>query len=98
MNRDARDERPPRVNQLTGGRTSDRVEHAHGSAIGANQQLSSAYPAANLTGDSRAATFEIVGLSAKRADLSSDAYGDIAAAFNEALVCDPSDVNITTVV
>ena len=41
---------------------------------------------------------EIVGLVAKRADLTSDAYGDIAAAFNEALVCDPSDVNITTVV
>ncbi|GBU18015.1 MULTISPECIES: baseplate J/gp47 family protein [Methylobacterium] len=72
--------------------------YTNGIDIGANQQLSSAYPAANLLDDPRAATFEIVGLVAKRADLTSDAYGDIAAAFNEALVCDPSDVNITTVV
>ncbi|WP_204323885.1 hypothetical protein, partial [Stenotrophomonas maltophilia] len=49
--------------------------YTNGIDIGANQQLSSAYPAANLLDDPRAATFEIVGLVAKRADLTSDAYG-----------------------
>lgn len=71
--------------------------YTNGIAIGANQELAAAYPAANLTGTPDAARFEIVGLAAKRADLTSDAYGDVAAAYNEALTCVPADVTVTTV-
>lgn len=73
------------------------ADYTNGIEIGATQQLASAYPAANLTGLPQSSAFEIVGLSAKRSDLTSDAYGDIAASFNEALTCDPSNVIITTV-
>lgn len=62
--------------------------------IGTNQSLSGAYPAANLSGLPQAATFEIVGLRAARANSSSDAYGDVTCAFNERLVCNPEDVDI----
>ena len=71
--------------------------YTNGIAIGANQELAAAYPAANLTGTTDAARFEIVGLAARRADLTSDAYGDVAAAYNEALTCVPADVTVTTV-
>lgn len=62
--------------------------------IGDRQPLSGAYPAANLTGLPEAATFEIVGLSSRRANLTNDAYGDVECAFNERLTCAPEDVII----
>jgi len=65
--------------------------------IGDDQQLASAYPAANLTGTPQAVTFEIVDLQAARMDTSNDAYGDVLTAFTEALICDPSDVTIQVV-
>lgn len=65
--------------------------------IGQTQELSGAYPAANLTGLPQAATFEVVGLSAARADVTADAYGDIVCPYDGALVCRPDDVTITPV-
>lgn len=65
--------------------------------IGGNQELASAYPAANLEGDARSSTYEVVGLQALRRDGSADNYGDVQAAFNEAPICDPADVSITVV-
>lgn len=71
--------------------------YTSGLDIGQSQSLSGAYPFANLTRDPRAATFEVVGLSARRADTSTDAYGDIGAAYNERLIADPADVTVATV-
>ncbi len=73
------------------------ADYTNGVLIGGNQELASVYPAANLEGDARASTFEVVGLQASRRNGGSDAYGDVQAAFNEAPTCDPSDVQITTV-
>lgn len=71
--------------------------YTNGIDIGANQELAKAYPVANLTGDARSATFEIVGLEARRTDLSQDAYGDIQATPDGALTCFASDVTVATV-
>lgn len=71
--------------------------YTNGVLIGGNQELASAYPAANLENDARSSTFEIVGLAAYRRNGAADAYGDVQAAFNEAPTCDPSDVSIVTV-
>ncbi len=71
--------------------------YTNGLGIGEGQSLAGGYPAANLTGDPRSITFEIVGLSARRANTSNDAYGDIGAAYNERLVADPADVMVTVV-
>lgn len=65
--------------------------------IGEAQQLSGAYPAANLTGLPHATAFEIVGLSSKRANLTNDTYGDVGCLFNERLTCVPEDVTIQVV-
>lgn len=66
-------------------------------SIGGNQELAAAYPVASLVGDPRAATFEVVGLTALRRDGTSDPFGDVQAAFDEAPTCATSDVAITTV-
>jgi len=71
--------------------------YTNGVAIGGNQEYASAYPAANLTGDPRSSTFEIIGLSSYRRDGSVDAYGDVQALYDEAPICSVSDVAITTV-
>lgn len=71
--------------------------YTNGLDIGQGQSLSGAYPAANLTGDPRSATFEVVGLSARRANTSADAYGDIGAAYNERLIADVADVAVMVV-
>lgn len=71
--------------------------YTNGVMIGGNQEYASAYPAANLTGDARSATFEIVGLKSYRRDGSSDDYGDVQAAFNEAPTCVVADVTILPV-
>lgn len=65
--------------------------------IGQGQKLTGAYPYANLTGQPFADSFEVVGLTATRANLTNDAYGDIKVAFNERLTCVPSDVTIRIV-
>ncbi len=51
--------------------------YTNGVLIGGNQELASAYPAANLEGDARASTFEVVGLQAFRRNGAADAYGDV---------------------
>lgn len=66
-------------------------------AIGEAQQLSGAYPAANLTGQPHASSFEIVGLTSKRTNLTNDTYGDVGCLFNERLTCVPEDVTIQVV-
>lgn len=71
--------------------------HTNSLGIGEGLALSSAYPSANLTGDPRAFTFEVVGLEARRSNTSNDAYGDIAVAYNERLVSDPADVTVVVV-
>lgn len=70
------------------------ASYTNGLDIGQAQKLTGAYPFANLTGTPAASTFEVVGLQAARANLTNDAYGDIQAAFNERLVCNPADVSI----
>ena len=65
--------------------------------IGNDLLLRRAYTPALLTGDPRNQTYEIVSMIAQRRDTSSDAYGDICVAFNEALTCDPADVTIQVV-
>lgn len=73
------------------------ASYTNGLGIGDGQALSGGYPYANLTGDSRSVTFEIVGLVAKRSNTSNDAYGDIVVAYDERLVADPADVIVTVV-